>query len=419
MKRRTFIKGMAATGTAVCLPAGSLLSACSEMPAAKGGWDFDKVIDRSGTWSIKWGRAAEGEIPMWIADMDFKTDPAVSDALRRRLERDVMGYTSIPEAFYQFVAAWQKRVHGYAVEQGCIGYAPGVITGINQAYLTFTDPGDKIIVQPPVYDHFKLYIERLGRVAVDNPLLPENGRYRMDLDGLERLIDNRTKMLVLCNPHNPVGICWDRESLTALADICDRHGIIVVSDEIHGDLALWGHRHTPFCSVSETAARVGMIFAGPTKAFNLAGLSGTAYCIIPDARKREKYLGTLRNAKLSEPSVMTIEAMTASYREDTAWLESLKKYLQDNIVKVEQLFADGKLGIVPFRPQASFLVWLDCRSLGLPQAGLMDLFTRKARIIPSDGAGYGPGGEGFVRLNIGCPSSVLDDALHRIQSALE
>ncbi len=418
MKRRTFIKGMAAAGTAACLPAGSLLQACSEAPAT-GGWDFDEIIDRSGTWSIKYGRASGGEIPLWIADMDFRTDPYVSAALRRRLERDIMGYTSLPETFFEAIAAWEGRIHGYATGRDCIGYAPGVITGINQAYLTFTEPGDKIIVQPPVYDHFKLYIERLGRVAVDNPLLLENGRYRMDLEGLERLIDSKTRMLVLCNPHNPVGICWDKETLTALASLCERHGIIVVSDEIHGDLALWGHRHIPFCSVSEAAARVGMIFAGPTKAFNLAGLSGTAYCIIPDAAKREKYLGTLRSAKLSEPSVMTIEAVLAAYREDTAWLDSLKDYLQGNIRQVEQFFADEPLGIVPFRPQASFLVWLDCRALGLSQPELMDLFIRKARVIPSDGAGYGPGGEGFVRLNIGCPASVLDDALQRIRRALD
>ena len=423
MKRRSFIKGMAAAGASALIPAGTVgavLTACKPSgPAASatsGG--FDDIVDRAGTWSIKYGRATDGEIPMWIADMDFKTDPFVSAALRKRLDRDVLGYTSTPDTFFDAIAAWEESVHGYKADREWIGYAPGVITAINQAYLTFTEPGDKIIVQPPVYDHFRLYIERLGRVAVDNPLIFEDGRYRMDLEGLERIIDDKTKALVLCNPHNPCGILWDRETLEALATICERHGIIVISDEIHGDLALYGRRHTPFCSVSDAAARIGMIFAGPTKAFNLAGLSGTAYCIIPDKDKREKYLATLRNAKLNEPSIMTLEAVIAAYREDRTWLDSLKDYIEGNISRVESFFAENNLGFKPIRPQASFLVWLDCRGLGLPQDKLMDLFLSKAKVIPSDGSSYGPGGEGFVRLNVGCPASILDEALSRIRTTI-
>ena len=192
----------------------------------------------------------------------------------------------------------------------------------------------------------------------------------------------------------------------------------MISDEIHGDLALYGRRHTPFCSVSDAAARIGMIFAGPTKAFNLAGLSGTAYCIIPDKDKREKYLATLRNAKLNEPSIMTLEAVIAAYREDRTWLDSLKDYIEGNISRVESFFAENNLGFKPIRPQASFLVWLDCRGLGLPQDKLMDLFLSKAKVIPSDGSSYGPGGEGFVRLNVGCPASILDEALSRIRTTI-
>lgn len=418
MRRRSFIKGMAAAGASALVPSGitAALSSCST--GSKESPGFDEVIDRSGTWSIKYSRATDGEIPMWIADMDFRTDPIVSEALRRRLDRDVMGYTRTPPEFPEAVAEWEKNQHGYDVDPEYVGYAPGVITSINQAYLTFTEPGDKIIVQPPVYDHFKLYIERLGRVAVDNPLIHDGkGHYRMDFEGLERLFDERTKALVLCNPQNPVGILWDKETLATLAEICERHGVVVISDEIHGDLALYGKTHTPFCGVSETAARVGMIFAGPTKAFNLAGLAGTAFCIIPDKEKREKYLGTLRNAKLDEPSVMTIEAVLAAYRKDTTWLERLKKYLEGNISLVEKFFSSNDLGIKAIRPQASFLVWLDCREVGLPREELMDKFRKEAKVIPSDGSSYGPGGEGFVRLNIGCPASVLEEALSRIQKA--
>ena len=402
------------------LPAGvasSLFQGCEKAQQATG-WDFDEIVDRSGTWSIKYGRAGENHFAMWIADMDFRTDPAVSNALRERLDRDVFGYTSTPDEFYEAIRAWVGRQHGWDIPLEWTGYAPGVITAINQAYLTFTQPGDKIIVQPPVYDHFRMYAERLGREAVDNPLIFEDGRYRMDFDGLERIIDERTRLLVLCNPHNPCGILWDRQTLASLAEICERRGILVISDEIHADMALYGRPHIPFCSVSEAAERVGLIFSGPTKAFNLAGLSGTAYCIIPDAGKREKYLGALRAAKLSEPSIPTIVAMIAAYTSDSGWLPALKNYLEGNIDCVMEFFARNDLGITPVRPEASFLVWLDCRATGMSQDSLMEFFRDKAGVYLSNGAGYGTGGEGFVRLNIGCPRSVLKSALEHIKTAI-
>ena len=419
MKRRTFIKGIAAAGAASLLPVGStgaLLQSCRG-PQDAYGWDFDEIIDRSGTWSIKYGRAGESRFAMWIADMDFRTDPAVSRALQERLSRDVMGYTSTPEDFYEAIRGWESKQHSWDIPREWIGYAPGVITAINQAYLTFTQPGDKIVVQPPVYDHFRLYAERLGREVVDNPMIFEDGRYRMDFEGLERLMDDKVKALVLCNPHNPCGILWDRDSLARLAEICHRHGVIVISDEIHADLALYGRTHIPFCSVSDTAAKVGLIFSGPTKSFNLAGLAGTAFCVIPDKEKRERYLGTLNAAKLNEPSIPTIVATIAAYTSDTGWLPSLKKYLEGNIDRVIDFFRDNDLGIVPIRPEASFLVWLNCRAMGLPQDRLMTFFREKAGVYLSDGASYGTGGEGFVRLNIGCPRSVLDAALENIMNA--
>lgn len=415
MKRRSFIKGVAAAGAVSVLPT-SLMIGCKK-PRTSWSWDFDEVIDRSGTWSIKYGRAGKDRLAMWIADMDFRTDPAVREALRERLDRDVLGYTSTPEEYFEAIRAWEGKQHGWEIPREWIGYAPGVITAINQAYLTFSNPGDKVIVQPPVYDHFRLYAERLGREVVDNPMILEGGHYRMDFEGLERLMDERTKILVLCNPHNPCGILWDSETLRRLADICERHGVVVLSDEIHADLALWGRRHTPFCSVIESAAKVGLIFGGPTKAFNLAGLSGTAFCIIPDKEKREKYLGHLRAAKLDEPSIPTIVSTIAAYTSESGWLPALKDYLQGNIDCVMEFFAENKMGITPIRPEASFLVWLDCRALGIPQEELLNTFREKARVFLSDGVAYGSGGEGFVRLNIGCPRSILMEALSNIREA--
>lgn len=416
MKRRSFIKGLASAGITTVLPTSSLgmvLASCASATSNEP-FDFDKRIDRSGTWSIKYGRATNGEIPLWIADMDFETDPFVKAALQARIDRNVLGYTNIPPEFYDAIAGWQKNYYGYQVEREWINYVPGVITGMNQAYLTFTQPGDKIIVQPPVYDHFKLYIERLGRVAVDNPMLLEDGHYKMDLEALEQLIDDRTKMLVLCNPSNPCGIHWERETLVQLADICHRHGVIVVSDEIHADLTLYGVKHVPFCSVSEAAARVGLIFAGPTKSFNLAGLTGTAYCLIPNQELRERYMATLENCKMEEASIPTIVATIAAYRNDMRWLEALKHYIEGNVQRARDFFAEHQMDMTAFRPGASFLLWIDCRSLEMPQTDLMNRFKDGAKVILSNGASYGPGGEGFVRMNLGCPTSLLDEALDRI-----
>lgn len=419
MKRRTFLKSAAAGATVSLLPSGALSLASGCTPGADSGasWNFDEIIDRSGTWSIKNRRAEGGKLAMWIADMDFRTDPYVSQALRERLDRDVFGYTYGPDEFFDAIVGWENRQHGFDVPREWVEYAPGVIASICQAYLTFTEPGDKIIVQPPVYDPFKNYAQRLGRRVVENPLLRREGRYEMDLEGLERLLDDRTKLLVLCNPHNPIGIIWDRETLARLAEICERHGVIVVSDEIHADLALYGKRHAPFCSVSEAAARIGIDFCSPTKSFNIAGLTGTAYAIIPDPVKRQRFHDTLENAKLREASIPTLVATIAAYSHETAWLEALKRYLEGNIDCTMQVL-NGSQGIRAIRPQASFLVWLDCQELGLPQEELVSLFNDKAGVVVNNGATYGPGGEGFIRLNIGCPRSVVLEALERIRNQM-
>ena len=422
MTRRTFIKGVAAAGAASLLPAeasvGGMLQGCTAPQKGAAGWDFDEIIDRRGTWSIKRDRAGEGRLAMWVADMDFKTDPAVSAALRERLDRDVLGYTHTPDEFYEAVRGWEARQHGWDVPREWVGYAPGVIASITQGYLTFTQPGDKVIVQPPVYDPFRRYAEQLGREVVDNPLILEGTHYRMDFEGLERLFDDRTKVLVLCNPHNPGGILWSRETMQVLAEICERHGVIVFSDEIHADLAL-ARPHIPFCSVSDAAARIGLMFCSPTKSFNIPGISGTAFCVIPDAAKREIYLRNLDYAKQSEPSIPTIVATIAAYTSRSGWLPALKDYIRGNIDCVMDFFAANDLGIKAIRPEASFLVWLDCRSLGLPQEELMKRFCDDAGVYLSNGAIYGQGGEGFVRLNIGCPRSIVKDALERIRAAFQ
>lgn len=383
-------------------------------------WDFDEVIDRSGTWSIKYGRASEGQIPLWIADMDFRTAPAVASALQERLNRDALGYTFTPEEFYQSIIRWEKEMHNWQVEKDWVAYCPGVITSINQAYLTFTEPGDSIVVMPPVYNLFRLYAERLGRRVIDNPLLFDGKHYRMDFDGLERILSStHAKIVVLCNPHNPAGIVWDRDDLKRIATICRQKEVLVISDEIHADLTLPDYQHTPFCSVSEDARAIGLVFASPSKSFNLAGLSMTAYCVIPNKELREPYLKHLRDLKLDEAPIPSLVATIAAYTQGAPWLQSLREYLQGNIQEVVDFFSFHDLGIKAIPPQASFLVWLDCRAMGLQQEELMRFFSDKAGLLLSNGAMYGQGGEGFVRMNIGCPRKIVKEALERMVQALD
>ena len=424
MKRRSFLKTAAAAGAASVLAPGLVgltASSCAKNPAARpadAGWNFDEIIDRSGTWSIKQSRAEGGKLAMWIADMDFKTDPAISEALRARLDRDVLGYTYTPDAFYEAIVHWEKTQHGFEVPREWVNFCPGVISSLCQVYLTFTQPGDKIVVQTPVYDPFFHYARRLGRTVVENPLIERDGHYEMDIDGLDRLYDKRVKLLVLCNPHNPIGIIWPKETLEKLAAWCERHDVLVVSDEIHADLSLYGKHHTPFCSIGETAAKIGIELCSPTKTFNIPGLSGTAYCIIPDEKKRTRFMETLHGAKLAEPSIPSLVATTTGYSQEPVWLNAVKDYIGENVKRVGSFFADRDLGIRPVLPQASFLVWLDCRALGLPQAELVELFNEKAGVVVNNGAGYGTGGEGFVRFNVGCPRSIVDEALERIARAV-
>ncbi len=425
MDRREFIKvaSVGACAAALLPSVGGLVTGCTPPLISDGDsvgdidsgkWNFDEVIDRSGTWSIKYGRASEGQIPMWIADMDFRTAPAVSSAMKERLNRDVLGYTFTPEEFYQSIIHWEKEMHGWQVDKEWVSYCPGVITSINQAYLTFTNPGDGIVVMPPVYNLFRMYAERLGRRVIDNPLLFDGKHYQVDFDRLEKMLSRKdAKILVLCNPHNPAGLVWDRDVLRRIATLSRQNGVLVISDEIHADLTLYGRRHTSFCSVSEDAAAVGLVFAGPTKAFNLAGVSMTAYCVIPNEELRQPFQKQLRDAKLDEAPIASLVATIAAYTNGIPWLQSLKEYLQGNIREVVDFFSTNDLGIKAIQPQASFLVWLDCRAMGLGQDELMRFFSDKGLLL-SNGAAYGQGGEGFIRMNIGCPRKIVKEALERI-----
>lgn len=393
-----------------------------------GMYNFDEVIERRGSSCLKYDALEERYgradlIPLWVADMDFKTPDFIVDALRRRLDHPIFGYTMKGD-YFSVLASWVEKLHGWSVKPEEICYIPGIVKGIGLAQRCFLSPGDQVIIQPPVYHPFRLVPQACGFEVVNNPLIPVYDSegflqsYEMDFEGLERLIGPRTKMLVLSNPHNPCGICFPKETLAQLAEICCRRGVIVVSDEIHAEMVLGGKRHIPFASASEDAALCSISFMAPSKTFNIAGIV-SSYCIIKNAELRDKFFNYLGACELEDPTIFALEATRAAYSEQgLAWREEMLAYVEGNIDFVCEWFAGNLPEIHPVRPQASFLVWLDCRKLALEQKDLVDLFVNKAGLALNDGAMFGPGGEGYMRLNIACPRSLLATALSQLKSAM-
>ena len=384
---------------------------------------FDEYIDRSGSDCVKLERmktvfGREDLIPLWVADMDFKTPPAITDALRERVNHELYGYTIASDAYYRSIIGWLEQRHEWQVDQDQICYVPGVVKGFAFAIDVFTDKGDKVIIQPPVYHPFRIVTSSLGREVVDNPLLLEEGKYRMDLEGLRTIVSqNECKMLILCNPHNPGGRSWSPDELRELAEICYAHGVLVVSDEIHADLALPGYRHTPFATVSEKAVSNSLTLMAPSKTFNIAGIV-SSFAVIPDKAIREKYFSYLEPRELNQGSLFAYTATTAAYEKCGGWLDEMLAYVQGNIDCVNRFLKEQIPQIRAMLPEASFLVWLDCRGLGLSQRDLVRLFVDQAGLALNDGAMFGPGGEGFMRLNVGTPRSVLEKALNKLKKAI-
>ncbi len=389
----------------------------------KGRYNFDKIVDRRGTNAVKvdalgplFGDA--GLIPLWVADMDFETCPAITQALKQRLEHPIFGYSEEPPGYRPAITEWLRRRQGWEIRDEWLSFIPGVVTGIGLAVNVLTGRGDKVIIQPPVYHPFRLVPEANGRKVVYNPLiLTDEGRYQMDLDGLERLIDDKCKLLILCNPHNPGGTIWSRQELIRLADTCARRSILVVSDEIHADLPLFGRRHIPFASVSEAAAQNSITFGAPSKTFNIAGLV-SSYAVVPNDSIRRRFFSWLKANGLNHVPLVAATATETAFTKGGEWLDELIGYLEGNVSLVIDYLAREIPAIRPMRPDASFLVWLDCRQTGLDHRELVDLFVNKAGLALNDGEMFGPGGEGFMRMNVGTPRSVVLRALEQIKRAL-
>lgn len=386
-------------------------------------YDFDRVIDRRGTGALKVDALKErygeaGLLPLWVADMDFETPPFITDALRRRLDHPLFGYTVEPSDYRPSIIDWTAARHGWHIRPEWLSYIPGIVKGIGMAVNVFVKADEKVIIQPPVYHPFRLTVLGNGRTVVNNPLRMTGGSsYAMDFDHLESVIDDKCRLLILSNPHNPGGICWDRDTLVRLASICRRHRIIVISDEIHCDMPLWHNRHIPFATVSDDAAACSITFASPSKTFNIAGIV-SSYAIVPDDTIRRRYFGWLKANELDEAPLFSPIATIAAYRRGEPWRQAMLRYIEANADYVIDYCARHLPSIRPWRPQASFLIWMDCRDLGLSHDQLTELFVRKARLALNDGEMFGPGGEGFMRLNIASPRSVISRAMERLRAAV-
>lgn len=387
-------------------------------------YDFDRLIDRHGTYATKYDGLDQmfgrhDVTPLWIADLDFAVCPDITAALRHRLEHPVLGYSAAPDSYWESIIEWQRKRHGFDIRRDEICFIPGVVKGIGLAINYFSAKGDKIVIQPPVYHPFRMVIEGNERVVVENPLVFDGENYSMDLEGLAEVIRReKPKMMILCNPHNPIGIQWDKETLAEVGRLCREAGMVVVSDEIHGDLMLEGRRHIPFVDSSEDSREVAVTLGAPSKTFNIPGLV-SSWMVVKSPELRKGFYHWLEVNEFNAPVLVSSIGAEAAYRHGEEWLDEMLGYVQENIDFVEQYVEDNIPMVKSVRPQASFLVWLDFTALGLSQQQLMDLLVNEAHVALNDGSMFGRQGVGFMRLNVGTPRSVLKDALDHIASAVK
>jgi cystathionine beta-lyase len=385
-------------------------------------YDFDEITDRKGTDCVKYDAleehfGREDLIPLWVADMDFRTPDFIVDALKKRIEHPVFGYARLPNAYYDSIIRWNKELHDWAIRREWISFIPGIVRGIAFVVEKFTQQGDKVVIQPPVYHPFRLIPENMKRQVVNNPLRLVDGVYQMDLDQLDAILDEKCKLLILSNPHNPAGIVWSKECLQELATLCAAKNILVISDEIHSEMVYSPYRHHPFATVSEAAAACSITFAAPSKTFNIAGIVAS-YAIVPEKRLREEFYGYLKARELNEGTIFSYVATVAAYAHGAEWRRQMLDYVMKNVDFVEAYLEKNIPQIKVYRPQASFLVWLDCRGLGLNHKKLIALFQEQARLALNDGTLFGTEGNGYMRINVGCPRSTLKTALEQLKNVI-
>lgn len=385
-------------------------------------YDFDTPIDRTHTWSIKHdfkkeNGKADDILPLWVADMDFRSPDSVVEALKKAVDHGIFGYSRADESYFDAVAAWYQKRHHLTLQPEWMTCTPGIVFALSIAVRAFTQEGDAVLIQPPVYHPFSRAILRNKRTLVENPLVLKDGHYEMDLEELEqKVLDEHVKLMILCNPHNPVGRVWTREELTALADICLRHHVYVISDEIHGDFVWQGHEQTPYASISEEACLHSMMCTAPSKTFNLAGMA-TSNLFIPDPEMRRKFRSELLDVGQENMNRLGLFACRAAYEGGGEWLDQLIGYLAGNLALVRDFCKNRVPQIQLVEPEGTYLAGLDCRELGMTDDELMAFFSNEAKVWLDPGTHSGEQGSGFMRFNLGSSRSVIAQALDQIEAA--
>ena len=385
-------------------------------------YNFDEIIERKNTDCLKFDNVmemfgTEDVLAMWIADMDFRTPSFVIEALRKRLEHEVLGYTFCSPKWKPAIQGWVSRRYGWDVKEEEIGFVGGIVPAISFAVQCFTAENDKILIQPPVYHPYHHVVRDLGRTLVYNPLRLVDGQYEIDFEDFERKIVG-CKLFLLCNPHNPGGRVWSPAELERLADIWAQNGVVVISDEIHCDMALTGYKHTVFATVSEAAAQNTITLMAASKTFNIAGLK-SSYHIIQNGELRKKYNDFLTRSELNTAHLFATTAVAVAYTEGEEWLEQMLAYVEENIAFLDKYLQENMPKLSFIRPQASYLVFLDARELGMEQSRLVDFFVKEAKVAMNDGTMFGVEGTGFMRMNLGCPRATLELALTKIKAAYD
>jgi cystathionine beta-lyase len=390
-------------------------------------YDFDRVIDRTRTNSMKWNKhflkyrfESEEVLPLWVADMDFQCPQPVIEVLKKRAAEEIYGYSwhKIP-AYLNAVTNWMKRRHNWEVNKDWIVFSPGIVPAIYMLIQTFVNIGEKVIIQPPVYDPFFTAIENNGRQVLLNQLLYENKKYSIDFEDFEeKAKDPLTKMFILCSPHNPIGRVWTEKELRRIGDICIDNEILIVSDEIHHDLILSGYKHTLFSTTSKEFEHNTFVCTSPGKTFNIAGLQ-ISNIIISDKRKREAFTNTIMNINgIMIPNVFGIVALITAYDEGEEWLDQVLKYIEANFKFLKEFVSENLPDVDFIDPEGTYLAWLDFSKLGMNDEELREFMLKNAKVALDDGKQFGPGGEGFQRMNIACPRSLLKECMIRIVNAL-
>lgn len=381
-------------------------------------YNFDKLTDRRDTFSLKWD-VKDGELPMWVADMDFETAPEIRKSIEKRASHGIFGYTDVPEQWYDAISDRWKRRFGFRIKKDWLIFCTGVVPAISSTVRKLTTPAEKVLIQTPVYNIFYNSILNNGRNVTENPLIYQNGSYSIDFSDLEeKLSDPQTSLMILCNPHNPIGKIWNGETLNRIGELCQKHDVTVISDEIHCDLTAPGKTYIPFASVSETCAQISVSCIAPTKSFNLAGLQ-TAAVYVPNPTLRHKVRRSLNTDEVAEPNAFAVNAAIAAFTLGDEWLDELRLYIENN----KQFTAEyikkhiPSLFLVP--SEATYLLWIDCSEVTADSVRLAEHIRSTTGLYLCDGAQYGEAGRQFLRLNIACPRIRLDDGLSRLKRAID